>query len=704
MSKADPFLNPLSNRTRRNYDTSTENKAFQSFLVRQSPPGFSSWSYSCRCHLRLTSLSLLTALVSTKSYRFWVPLVAMSLATNENLPNGHTDRWDPGADDESTPRSSSLDDNQNETIEVPFHGSCPKCHHLHTNSPFTIFKHSTKHSRFQCDVCQHHILGIGRASTQTTLASVESIPVPSNRHSLIPRPSSLQICINAPPQTSTINSPTSTSPDQLNATTQLSTITEANTLNGGSRSPSYRQVGVSASPQRGNSPSPRASLRDHGHLAQEELWDGGRSLTSPRSPSRFKALLRRGKARLLSNSGELKIFGFNIKITRARPKASRPSPPGVQRPTPDAESTPVHRFTDVAQNPGRSAPDPPSPIADASEEPADPSSVVVHDDTRPTNSHQPEAEDTQDPTVNSAEAEVEVDEDRRAATQKSEKIRALRREATLRSEAVRKPYCHCRVGCPCLGDGGESDGSNESHTAPSIIPASQVPGHLLPGLVADSSSSQTSHGSARLLSGIGSHINSSQVYAHRRISLAENSNFGGDSNRRQTNRLSQDTTAWGSDESSISLSGRRSSPGPSFAMVASHRSGGRIAVQRYDDLISHQGSPQGRESLELPNRESDVAPNGQNPGIGDATSTRLVNTPSLRPEQELGQQSPHGTSVSSDANYTEESLEQLENQDRTPRPHNHNATADNSPNGVSGPLPESLFMALANLAERPPGD
>lgn len=623
-------------------------------------------------------------------------------ASNDHLPNGPNNRWD-NADNESTPRSSGVEDNQNETIEVPFHGSCPKCHHFHTNSPFTIFTNSTKHSRFQCDACKHHMLGLGRASTQTTLASVESIPVLSNRQSLISRPSNLQICVNAPPQAPSVNSPTSA--DDSNIPTPLSTITEANTSNGRSRSPSYRQARLSISPQRSISPNPRVSLRDNGTSAQEQLGEGRKSTT--RSSSRFKlgVLFRRGKERLLPKSGKLKMFGFNITITRVRPPVPpdsttpRPNLDAIKSSTTDARITPVRNSTAEVPNLGRTVSNPPSPVADTSQEPAGPSLEVVDDEARPTNPQRPDAEEVQDLTTNPAEAEADADEDQRAEIEKIEKIRVRRREATLKSEALRKPYCLCRAGCPCLGDGGESDGATEGHAAHSQISVSEVPSLPFLGPAVDSSrssSSQASHGNVRLLSGIGSHISLSQVYAYRRISHAENPSSGADSNRRQAQRLSQDTTTWGSNESSISLTGRRSTPGPA---MPSHRSSGRIAVQNFEDQLRHQGSSRGRESVELPTRGGEAVPNGPDPDISDESSASPNNMLNLGAEQEVPQTSLDGTSISSDATCIDEPSEQLENQESTPRPHIHNAAADNSTTAVSEPSPESLSTALTNLAE-----
>ena len=59
-------------------------------------------------------------------------------------------------------------------FEIPFHGSCSSCHHFHINLPFTVTLDSMVHTRLYCEKCRHPMFGLGRASTQNTLASVES--------------------------------------------------------------------------------------------------------------------------------------------------------------------------------------------------------------------------------------------------------------------------------------------------------------------------------------------------------------------------------------------------------------------------------------------------------------------------------------------------------------------------------------------------
>lgn len=59
-------------------------------------------------------------------------------------------------------------------VGIPFHGSCSRCHHFHINHLFTFSLDSTVHTRLFCERCNHPMFGLGRVSTQNTLASVES--------------------------------------------------------------------------------------------------------------------------------------------------------------------------------------------------------------------------------------------------------------------------------------------------------------------------------------------------------------------------------------------------------------------------------------------------------------------------------------------------------------------------------------------------
>ena len=70
--------------------------------------------------------------------------------------------------------SNGLQESSESNIRMPFHGSCSRCHHFHINHPFTFSLDSTVHTRLPCERCNHPMFGLGRVSTQNTLASVES--------------------------------------------------------------------------------------------------------------------------------------------------------------------------------------------------------------------------------------------------------------------------------------------------------------------------------------------------------------------------------------------------------------------------------------------------------------------------------------------------------------------------------------------------
>ncbi len=57
-------------------------------------------------------------------------------------------------------------------IDIPVHGSCSRCHHFHINC---LVPHDpTAHTRFSCEECGHQMFGLGRSTTQYTLASVNT--------------------------------------------------------------------------------------------------------------------------------------------------------------------------------------------------------------------------------------------------------------------------------------------------------------------------------------------------------------------------------------------------------------------------------------------------------------------------------------------------------------------------------------------------
>ncbi|KAL9098418.1 MAG: hypothetical protein Q9163_005915 [Psora crenata] len=76
------------------------------------------------------------------------------------------------------PRAYAVEDDEDNSpcVRMIVHQSCSKCKHFNKHRSFQIPRDQSRHKRLQCERCGYHMIGIGRSSTQTTLASVESIP------------------------------------------------------------------------------------------------------------------------------------------------------------------------------------------------------------------------------------------------------------------------------------------------------------------------------------------------------------------------------------------------------------------------------------------------------------------------------------------------------------------------------------------------
>ena len=58
--------------------------------------------------------------------------------------------------------------------DLPLHGTCPRCKHFHKNWEFSLPQSG---GRVKCERCKTDMFSLGRAGTQYTLASVNSIPL-----------------------------------------------------------------------------------------------------------------------------------------------------------------------------------------------------------------------------------------------------------------------------------------------------------------------------------------------------------------------------------------------------------------------------------------------------------------------------------------------------------------------------------------------
>ena len=61
-------------------------------------------------------------------------------------------------------------------VNFPFHGTCRHCRHFHKNWAFPLPSNGA-HLRVKCERCSRDMFGLGRADTQYSLASVDSLPL-----------------------------------------------------------------------------------------------------------------------------------------------------------------------------------------------------------------------------------------------------------------------------------------------------------------------------------------------------------------------------------------------------------------------------------------------------------------------------------------------------------------------------------------------
>ena len=69
------------------------------------------------------------------------------------------------------------------TVDIPYHGSCTKCHHFHINHTFSFRTDPGTHTRLCCERCGHVMFGLGGTSIQSSLASVETVDSVKTDHS-----------------------------------------------------------------------------------------------------------------------------------------------------------------------------------------------------------------------------------------------------------------------------------------------------------------------------------------------------------------------------------------------------------------------------------------------------------------------------------------------------------------------------------------
>lgn len=517
-----------------------------------------------------------------------------------------------------------VDTGHSKNYTFSYHGSCPKCHHLHTNKPLRLYIWSAfEHVRVRCEKCEYQIFGIGRTSTQTTLASIESIPSPqlALRNTSISRLPPQQVCRASPAESPPGTNPSG--PENIAATTPLTTIDEANTSAGRSRSTSNVQSpngasfspdgatrssparakvvpipgqGPSSGPRENSQPSgswrhPFAKLRSvlrraiHSHRGRSggKWWEGYGSDQNTRTPSRRETdgagsrhHDRSQRAKIGHPKPVLQENLPSVQVTLSRSLTpSLAEAPGLDVASlrGDDGLTPRARIWDSTGERDVSSREPGSTMVNPT--PASGGSEVEVDANRPGAPNE-----IFSPSIGSSQEITEPD----AVKNKHDRIYARRREKTLHEKAVTL-VCDCHVGCHCHGHGNGRASSLDiaSDLGGSLTSRLEVPDHpLVDGLA----STPDRAGPSLPAVSIGTHL--SAIGGH----FDFNRRSGPLSAVFQARRLSQATTIHSSSSSSLSLPGGRGYLGPS----PSRLSGPRLrpepsdAMQQYDRVHRHRPS------------------------------------------------------------------------------------------------------------------
>ncbi|MCJ1231240.1 hypothetical protein MMC12_007917 [Toensbergia leucococca] len=591
-----------------------------------------------------------------------------------------------------------------DTIELSYHGNCPKCHHQHTNIPFRFFRDLKKHTRFECKVCKHLMFGIGRTSTQTTLASIESRSPRPSYDSLTSSRGNSRTCFNGPTK-----SPSQTVPDIGSQCSNVFAI-RGSYGNSGLHSPSLSASGpipLKAAPlDQENTESflepptlRNGSNPDHDH---ETHGDSQTEIQSRSTPKRFRTIW--AKVTRVFRKPEILRGSVSRLRSRAAPSTSRNTTPRKLTPRKnlnDAEVS-VSMEPPMIQTRGTLRD---NPTVEGGTAVPFPTSLAF-DDNLPL---VPEAEENRT-SGHAGHPDEFFETQLDLVKHKHDRIRNIRREKTLKNNARRKPRCACHHDCHCKR--GSSDSNHPSDGQRDPIAALDIADHTLQSLIGppiedqshESGDSRSSWGPPGLepLAGLGRHFPLAD-----RSSSAENSNSTAD----RRDGVSQGTTVFGSTRSSISLPGRRPSPRRSFTMPVlplhqlgdPFRPGVRsvlrgVSVLDRADLLVGEGS--GLQSLPemqngLDDRQSQSSTHSVAPPHGSTIS--LANLPDPQEEEPTEERSANGemgpTQVPSSTQTPVAGSEE-----RTPRPRSHTDFGDVSPVSAQ-PRADEVSVALQDLAD-----
>ena len=415
------------------------------------------------------------------------------------------------------------------------------------------------------------MFGIGRTSTQTTLASIESTKRRTSSESQrIP----IKSCYNEEILPPSVRTDLGAMSEQVNNVDKLSTISEANSRAARSR-PTSEVLPLAVSPLRQKNesikpgPDSAPQVSTEGTNKPPKMPLESFKYGEPTSVSRGDAVKQWARKRLFGRSRELRIPGLGLQVhIQITHKPSQKARTAFQTTTDtpvstrggsninlDVTSTLID--SNNANQDRRTLQTPPAVLRTSENSVPSP----VHYGASKNREYLPENLQ-QNPMT------------------KQERILIKRKTETLKRKAAEQPKCECTEGCHCLKESQRSSfASNDRRTC--LIRDSDIPPHILGPLLAPSESSNESHNAPPLggvsdLAGLGSHLSTERSMS----SSAENSSTVAESSRAPS-RLSQTTAVDGTPASAYRRplsSGRSSSmPGLESLGQGSH----------YQDLLQH---------------------------------------------------------------------------------------------------------------------
>ena len=417
-----------------------------------------------------------------------------------SLPAGASAEASAGGDHnfegDSSPRAS-----RDDSVHFLYHGSCKKCHHLHTAMPVRWSTDDRPHSRVGCERCFQVMFGIGCNSTQTTLASVETT---RSDHTLDPsiqnHGSDFPGCTNDLPEHLLPNGAPRGYGD-------LSPIGEGSSL--GARSRGSRAISAASSRSPDGAPSGVRSPQD----AKSSTASQARDVSTGTKPSQDKTRAEMPSSKK-SPGPRLKQWIKSFKPRLTLKKTKKLSLPTLQ------ETPPAPQMKDSATMTERILVEPESRTGQPDETIGDPSSAVVV---------------------------------------KRARIKSKRREETLKRKALARPRCACDQRCHCRGgsvgtDPGSDRGGQLNGNPSDISNIPEPPPGFLVDRSDDSSESiarrdpMRTHSPSRFVVDAGTHLDPDHP-----SSSAEASSSTADVSRRQTHH--SDDSTWTSTSTAVDSAG-----------------------------------------------------------------------------------------------------------------------------------------------------